>query len=132
MRLELDGQVNLCISLRGDCDPEQRTCGGRVAGNSTCDAALMIHVMTGVPIPNGCMMIPAGGTGSASSDEFHITVRGKGGHGAMPNLSVDPINAMAHIHLALQEINARELAPGEYLVITPGTFHAGTCQQRDS
>ena len=89
------------------------------------DAAVMIHVMTGLPLPNGCLMIPEGGTGSASSDEFHITVRGKGGHGAMPNLSVDPINVMAHIHLALQEIHAREITPGEYLVITPGTFHAG-------
>ena len=123
---ELDGQVKLMYQ-----PAEEIVSGAKdmvedgLLETPHVDAALMIHVMTGVPIPNGCMMIPAGGTGSASSDEFHITVRGKGGHGAMPNLSVDPINAMAHIHLALQEINARELAPGEYLVITPGTFHAG-------
>ena len=89
------------------------------------DAALMMHVMTGTPIPKGCIMIPDGGTGSASSDFFRITVKGKGGHGAMPQLSIDPITALAHIHLALQEIHARELTPGDFLVITPGMFQAG-------
>lgn len=89
------------------------------------DAALMLHVMTGTPIPRGCIMIPEGGTGSASSDFFTITVKGKGGHGAMPQLSIDPITAAAHIHLALQAIHARELTPGDFLVITPGIFQAG-------
>ncbi|WP_298069749.1 M20 family metallopeptidase [uncultured Mailhella sp.] len=89
------------------------------------DAALMLHVMTGTPIPRGFIMIPEGGTGSASSDFFTITVKGKGGHGAMPQLSIDPITAAAHILLALQEIHARELTPGDFLVITPGIFQAG-------
>ncbi len=90
------------------------------------DVAVMFHVMTGNQISKGFIMIPEGGTGSASSDFFHITVKGKGGHGAMPQLSVDPITAAAHIHLALQEIHAREITPGDFLVITPGIFHAGT------
>lgn len=97
-----------------------------VLENPKVDAGMMIHVTTGVPMPSGCIMIQEGGTTSSSSDEFHITVLGKGGHGAMPHLSVDPINVMAHIHLALQEIHAREVEPGEFLVITPGIFRAGT------
>ena len=49
-------------------------------------------------------LIPDGGTGMASCEQYKITVRGKGGHGAMPHVSVDPITAACHIHLALQEI----------------------------
>ena len=123
---KLEGQVKLMFQpaeepLAGAQDMVENG----VLENPHVDAAMMIHVMTGLPIPNGCLMIPEGGTGSSSSDHFRITVKGKGGHGAMPNLSIDPITAMAHIHLALQSIHAREMIPGEYLVITPGIFHAG-------
>ncbi len=122
----LEGQVKLMFQ------PAEEILAGSsnmidhgVLENPHVDGALMIHVTTGVPIPKGTLMIPEGGTGSASSDHFRITVKGKGGHGAMPNLSVDPITAMAHIHLALQEIHAREITPGDFLVITPGMFQAG-------
>ena len=124
---KLNGYVKLMYQ------PAEETLGGAkdmvdngVLEAPHVDAGMMLHVMTGVPIPNGCIMIPEGGTGASSNDEFVITVKGKGGHGAMPNLSVDPINVMAHIHIALQEIHARELTPGDYLVITSGTFHAGS------
>lgn len=122
----LEGQVKLMFQ-----PAEEIMSGSRnmidhgVLENPHVDGALMIHVTTGVPIPKGTLMIPEGGTGSASSDHFRITVKGKGGHGAMPNLSVDPITALAHIHLALQEIHAREITPGDFLVITPGIFQAG-------
>lgn len=123
----LEGQVKLMFQ------PAEETLGGAkdmvangVLENPKVDAAMMIHVVTGTPVPKGALMIPEGGTGSASNDHFIIRVKGKGGHGAMPQLSVDPITAAAHIHIALQEIHARELTPSEFLVITPGIFHAGT------
>lgn len=123
----LEGQVKLMFQ------PAEETLGGArdmiangVLENPKVDAALMLHVVTGTPIPKGALMIPEGGTGSASNDRFIIRVKGKGGHGAMPQLSIDPITAAAHIHLNLQEIHARELTPGEFLVITPGIFQAGT------
>ena len=96
-----------------------------VLENPHVDAAMMLHVMSGMPVPSGCILLPNGGTGMASSDHFRITVRGKGGHGGMPNMAINPISALAHIHLSIQEIHAREVAPGQYLVITPGMFHAG-------
>jgi hippurate hydrolase len=43
----------------------------------------------------------------------------------MPNTGIDPLSAAAHILIALQEINARELAMGERAVLTIGTMHAG-------
>lgn len=123
---KLEGQVKLMYQpaeeiISGAHDMVQNG----VLENPHVDAAMMMHVMTGLPIPMGCFMIPDGGMGSASSDEFHIVVKGKGGHGAMPNLTVDPINVMAHIHIALQELHARELTPGDFLVITPGMLRAG-------
>ena len=43
----------------------------------------------------------------------------------MPSIAIDPITAAAHIHIALQEINSRELAGGEYGVFTTCHFEAG-------
>ena len=43
----------------------------------------------------------------------------------MPNACIDPITAAAHIHIALQEINSRELDPAKFGVFTTGRFEAG-------
>ena len=86
------------------------------------DAAMGAHM-----IP----MIPAGlggyGTGvvSASSDHLVIRVEGRGGHGAHPQSTVDPINIGVHIHLALQELLSREADPAELVVLTFGKFQGG-------
>ena len=52
-------------------------------------------------------------------------VYGKGGHGSMPEKCIDPITAAAHIHIALQEINSRELDAHSFGVFTTGRFQAG-------
>ena len=90
------------------------------------DAALMIHVMAGMPFPAGTVIVSAPGVSAPAADYFEIRVQGKGCHGSMPNTGVDPLNAAAHILIALQEIHARELAMGDQAVMTIGTLHAGT------
>jgi hippurate hydrolase len=90
------------------------------------DAALMIHVMAGLPIPAGTVIVSSPGVSAPAADYFEIKVQGKGCHGSMPNNGVDPINAAAHIITALQEINARELALDERAVLTIGTVNAGS------
>lgn len=62
----------------------------------------------------------------ASSDEFHLTITGKGGHGAMPERAIDPIVAGAHFVTMLQTIVSREIAPKDPAVFTVGKFHAGS------
>ncbi|MBV8299334.1 MAG: amidohydrolase [Candidatus Eremiobacteraeota bacterium] len=62
----------------------------------------------------------------ASADEFDLTVRGKGGHGAMPQLAVDPVTAGAYLVTMLQTIVSREIAPKDPAVITVGQFVSGT------
>lgn len=94
--------------------------------NPKVDAALMIHVMAGIPFEAGTVVVSAPGVSAPAADYFEITVQGKGCHGSMPNTGVDPLNAAAHILIALQEIHARELAMGEKVVLTIGTMHAGT------
>lgn len=89
------------------------------------DAAVMFHVLAGMPLPVGTVLVPGGGITMASCEQYHITVHGKGGHGSMPEACIDPITAAAHIHIALQEINSREMDPHSFGVFTTGRFQAG-------
>ena len=89
------------------------------------DAAVMFHVLGGMPLPLGEVLVPGGGITMASCEQYHIVVHGKGGHGSMPENCIDPITAAAHIHIALQEINARELSQNDFGVLTTGRLAAG-------
>ena len=93
--------------------------------NPHVDAAVMFHVVAGMPLPSGMVLVPGGGITMASCEQYHIVVHGKGGHGSMPEACIDPITAAAHIHIALQEINSRELDPHSFGVFTTGRFQAG-------
>jgi len=62
----------------------------------------------------------------ASADEFVLTIRGRGGHGAMPAQAIDPIVAGAHVVTMLQTIVSREVAPKDPAVFTVGQFTSGT------
>ncbi|MBE9391074.1 amidohydrolase [Fervidicoccus fontis] len=62
----------------------------------------------------------------AAADTIKITVKGKGGHGAKPNLAVDPIMISAKVVDALHTISSREVDPLEPFVITIGSIHGGT------
>ena len=84
-----------------------------------------VHIVAGMPLPAGMVLVPGGGITMASCEQYHIVVHGKGGHGSMPNACIDPITAAAHIHIALQEINSRELDPAGFGVFTTGRFEAG-------
>jgi len=62
----------------------------------------------------------------ASSDEIYIKIKGKGGHGARPHFTIDPIVIASEIVLALQKITSRFFDPIEPRVLTIGSIHAGT------
>ena len=93
--------------------------------NPKVDAAVMFHVIAGMSLPSGMVLVPHGGITMASCEQYHIVVHGKGGHGSMPEACIDPITAAAHIHIALQEINSREMDPHSFGVFTTGRFQAG-------
>jgi amidohydrolase len=66
------------------------------------------------------------GPSMASADAFSVEVRGTGGHGAMPHLSIDPITAAANILLGMQSLVSREVPAQETAVLTVGQIVAGT------
>lgn len=94
--------------------------------NPTVDVALMIHVMAGVPFKAGTAVVSSPGVSAPAADYFEIKVQGEGCHGSSPNMGIDPINISAHILLALQEINSRELALHDSAALTVGRINGGT------
>lgn len=94
--------------------------------NPKVDAALMIHVMAGMPFESGTAVISSPGVSAPAADYFEIRIQGKGCHGSMPNMGVDPVNIAAHIIIALQEINSREIALSDSAALTIGRINGGT------
>lgn len=92
--------------------------------NPTVDAALAFHVAPGKMSP-GLYMYNAGGVMMNSVDGFHIEIKGKGGHGAYPNLTVDPLRIATRIYTGLEELIAREANPEKTCVLTVGQIHGG-------
>lgn len=87
------------------------------------DVYLGQHVLGS--LPGGAVGIRSGPLFSAAAS-IEIRLHGKGSHGSMPNLGVDPIVLGAAIVTRLQTIVAREVAPKETAVVTVGSFHAGS------
>src|SRR5487761_1397119 len=62
----------------------------------------------------------------ATVDSVDIIVRGKGGHGAFPHMTIDPIVEAARLILDLQTLVSREMKPTEPAVVTVASIHGGT------
>jgi amidohydrolase len=86
------------------------------------DEAVAAHLWNG--IPTGEVVIHAGAI-MAGADQIQITVNGRGGHGAQPQLTADPVLAGAQILTALQSIVSRNVSPQDTVVISITMFHAG-------
>jgi amidohydrolase len=122
MKSELCGTVKLMFQ------PAEETLGG---------ALPMIEegILDGVDVAFGCHLWGSALEGTAgykygammaAPDEFKITVIGKGGHGAYPQSTIDPIVAGAQIVTAIQSIVSRNVNPLESAVVTIATFHSGS------
>ncbi|MBV9573867.1 MAG: amidohydrolase [Acidobacteriales bacterium] len=87
------------------------------------DVAIALHVFN---------MLPAGKVGVgpgyrySNADSVRVTIYGRGGHGAAPETTIDPVLIAARTVLALQTIVSREVKPGEPAVVTVGYLRAGT------
>jgi amidohydrolase len=87
------------------------------------DAIIMLH---GWPHLAPGQIGVRNGPAMASADGFTLTIRGKGGHGAYPHDTIDPILVGAQLVTALQTIVSREVSPVAPAVVSVTTFHAGT------
>jgi amidohydrolase len=123
-RRELPGTVVFCFQ------PAEETMGGAkpmiaagVLENPRVDCVLGLHLIN--QIPTGKVVVRPGPS-FAAADFLRVEITGKGGHGAMPHLSVDPITVAAHIIVGMQELVAREVSALETAVMTIGQVIAGT------
>jgi amidohydrolase len=111
---------------------------GQPAEEVVSGAQAMVKDMTRFPKPDFAIAIhdtqihPSGqiglltGYAFANLDSVDITFHGKGGHGAAPHRTIDPVLMAARAVVAFQGIVAREVNPLDSAVVTVGTFHAGT------
>ena len=107
-------------------------------GEEVSDGALFLienEALDGVETGMGIHMEPFAPVGVlkakagpdwAAVDRFTITVKGKGGHGALPHENCDAIVAACSIVTNLQTMVSREIDPMRSLVVTVGSLHAGT------
>lgn len=96
---------------------------GIVEKLSAPDVYLGQHVLGS--LPGGAVGSRVGAVMSEAAS-IEITLHGKGSHGSMPNLGVDPIVLGSAIVTRLQSVISREIAASETAVLTVGSFHAGT------
>ena len=123
LKAQLKGQVKLIFQ-----PGEEKLPGGAsllikegVLSHPPVDAIIGQHVMP---------LIPSGKVGfrqglyMASTDEIYITIHGKGGHGAMPHLCVDPVAITAQLLVNLQQIVSRQAKPILPTVLSFGKLYS--------
>ena len=124
---ELQGQVKLMFQ-----PAEEILAGAKnmidngVLSDPEPQAALMIHVMAGLPVKTGTVIVSSGGVGAPAADYFTINIQGKGCHGSTPQQGIDALTIASHILIGLQEISARELGVSDEALVTIGSLHGGT------
>lgn len=123
-RRQFDGTVHLIFQ------PAEENFGGAkimveegLFDRFPCDAVFALHNDPALPFGHFAFRE---GPIMAAVDECHITLNGKGGHGAEPQDTADPIVAGASIVMALQTIVSRNIHPMDPAVVTIGAFHAGS------
>ncbi|MFB0565221.1 MAG: M20 family metallopeptidase [Candidatus Aminicenantaceae bacterium] len=87
------------------------------------DAIFGLHLWQ--PLPSGTIGIVKGAM-MAAPDQFSLRVIGKGGHGSMPQTTVDPILVASHLVVNLQSIVSRNVDPLKSAVVSLGTIEGGT------
>jgi amidohydrolase len=87
------------------------------------EAFFSIHIMTDSEA--GHIGILPAGAASTAADVISLIIKGKGSHGSMPHLGVDPILTGAEMVMALQTVISRNVKPGEMAVISIGRFRSG-------
>lgn len=96
-----------------------------VLENPKVDAGVMIHVMTALPFECGTVIVASKGVSAPAADYFLVRIRGVGGHGAMPEKCVNPLNIGAHILLGINNIKALELDVNQKAVVTVSSISSG-------
>ncbi|MGD2143355.1 MAG: amidohydrolase [Anaerolineae bacterium] len=93
-----------------------------VLDNPRPDVALATHIWNEMPV---CTVDITAGPVMAAAEKWTCTVRGQGGHGALPHRAVDPIVAASYVVTALQTVVSRNVSPLDMAVVTVASFRGG-------
>lgn len=96
-----------------------------VLKNPDADAVVGLHVSPAYSV--GTVALKEG-VMTGIADDFELIIKGKGGHGAVPHLTVDTILVTAQVIQGLQHIISRKVDPTEPALLSLGTIHGGTTQ----
>ena len=88
-------------------------------------AAFALHVLTAVPLETGTLLVPPAGEATARVSYFSLLFVGRGSHGAMPHLGIDPLSAAAHTLLALDALIPKTESPKEEALLSVGFLRGG-------
>ncbi len=128
-REELNGSLKFCFQPSEEGFNEQNRGGNEmmiedgVLEGPHVDRTLALHLWNEKPL--GWLGI-AGGPVMAGAELFTVTIRGKGGHAAVPQLTVDPIVVAAQLINSLQTITSRNVAPLQTAVLSVTTVQSGS------
>jgi amidohydrolase len=121
---DLNGTVKLVFQPAEEgLGGAQRMVAEGVLDNPVPDYCLALHLWNEKPL--GWLGVTPGPS-MAASETFRVQLTGKGGHGAAPHLTVDPLFAAAQIITALQSIVARNVPPQDTAVVSVTSVHSGT------
>jgi amidohydrolase len=128
-RDDLAGTIKFCFQPSEEGNNGEEVGGAEmmlrdgVLDSPKVDMSLSLHLWNEKPL--GWLGI-AGGPVMAGAEIFTVRIAGKGGHGAIPQQTIDPVVAAAQIVGALQSIVSRNVAPMETAVVSVTTIHSGT------
>ena len=128
-RDELAGTIKFCFQPSEEGNNGEETGGAEMMmrdgllESPNVDMSLALHLWNEKPL--GWLGVTKGPV-MAGGDIFNVRIIGKGGHGAIPDTTIDPVIAAANIVSALQTIVARNVAPLETAVVSVTSIHGGT------
>ena len=129
-RLLAERKNELCGVVKFMFQPAEEGLGGAermmndgLLNDPEPDFALALHVWSDLPV--GTVAMKAG-PAMASADSFSAKIIGKGGHGAIPQQTIDPVVVASHVVVALQTAISRSISPLDPGVVTVGKVWAGS------
>jgi len=128
-RDQLHGTIKFCFQPSEEGSNGEETGGAELMMHDgllespKVDMSLALHLWNEKPL--GWLGVTKGPV-MAGGDIFDVRIIGRGGHGAIPDMTVDPVIAAANIVNALQTIVARNVAPLETAVVSVTSIHGGT------
>ncbi len=121
---ELEGSVKFLFQPAEElAQGAERMIREGVMKDPAVDAVIGVHLWNTGPV--GTVSLREGPLW-ASADKLEIVIKGRGGHGAVPHQTIDPIPAAAQVVMALQHLISTENPAFQPAVLTIGSFHAGT------